>query len=268
MQEILNSFNEDLSDIEKAFSALKCLTELRSINLPETIDDNRELEVKSAELHGLIEGGRNGIVKIPGIFVLYLGGRFEDYIQTIFEELAIQFANSYNDFESLPAKFKKSLISDTSKVISSPIKYGYPDSREINNFIKTLSKNVNEDEFSRINHQCLSKTEGNMRSKSLSDLFSKIAIKEIWKEIGMQSGIRTHFGIHDYGRAQNEAIKYLDDFMDLRNRIAHPNGGSMTWPSYENVVDYISYFKKLSKVIFEIGEMKIASISAENTRQN
>lgn len=259
MQEILNSFIEDLDDIEKTFSVLKCVGELRTISLPEEPDIENEIEKKSIELHGLVENGRNGLVKIPGTFILYIGGRFEDYVKTIFEEFAIQFANSHSDFESMPTKFKKALISDTSNVISDPSKYRLRD-RTVNHYIQNLSKNVNDDDFEKINHECLSKTSGNMRSEILSDLFGKIAIKEIWKEIGMQLSVKTHFGTLDQGRAQNESMKYLDSFMELRNQIAHPSGGSLTWPSYENVMEHISYFKILSKVLLELGDAKIASI--------
>lgn len=263
MQNILESFIEDLSDVEKAFSALKCTEEFRAIELPEIPNEENVFEKKSIELYSLIEDSRNGIVKIPGIFILYIGGRFEDYVRTIFEEFAIKFAKSHLEFSSLPTKFQNSLIEDTSTVISSPKRYGYRDGM-VKVFIRNLSKNV-DDDFDNINHQCLSKTEGNMRSEILSDLFTKISIKEIWNEIGTQLTVRTYFSTQDPVSAQTQAKKYLDNFMTQRNKVAHPSGGEMTWPSYEDVVEDINYFKMLCKVLLEIGLMKIASLEKAKT---
>lgn len=264
MQSILDSFFEDLDDISNTFLVLKSMEKLRETSLPEIENKDNDFEKKTIRLYSLIDGGRKGIVKIPGVFVLYIGGRFEDYVKTIFEEFAINFANGHSKFNSLPTKFQNSIIADTSKIISSPKKYGYRDGM-VNTFIDNLSKNVNQDDFSNINHQCLSKTEGNMRSDILSDLFLKISIKDIWKDVGTQLSVRTHFLTQDPSTAQNEAKKYLDNFMITRNQIAHPNGSSGgNWPSHENVLNDIKYFKMLSKVLLQIGQMKIASLNIQN----
>lgn len=260
MEDILNSFVDDLSDVEKTFATLKLLGDIReeeSTTLPEMSVNG--FVNKSISLYNGIDDARNGLVKIPGVFVLYIGGRFENYVQLIFEELAIKFVNKFDQFEKLPNKLKEAIIRDTSSVISSPRKFGYGDSM-VKQFIHNLSKNFLND-FTNINHQCLSRTEGNMRSDILSDLFNKIAIKELWKEIGMQTSVRSHFETGDPIQAQNEAKSYLDQFMTRRNAIAHPNGATISWSSYEEVEQDIKFFKMLSKILMEIGEMKILSLS-------
>lgn len=264
MEEILNSFLDDLSDVEKTFATLKLLGEIREIDsedLPE--DDTNEFIKKSKLLYNGIDGARNGLVKIPGIFVLYIGGRFENCVQLIFEELAIQFVNKYNEFEKLPSKLKDAIIKDTSNIIASPRKYGFGDGM-VKQFIHNLSKNFLND-FTNINHQCLSRTEGNMRSDIISDLFNKIAIKDLWKEIGMQTSVRSHFETSDPGQAQSDSKTYLDQFMTKRNSIAHPNGATISWPSYDEVEKDIEYFKMLSRVLMEIGKMKISSITSDTS---
>jgi hypothetical protein len=260
MEDILNSFLEDLSDIEKTFTTLKLLGEIREEELsilPE-VGDNDFINKSILLYHG-INDGRNGLVKIPGIFVLYIGGRFENYIQTIFEELAIRFVNKFDEFERLPKKLKDAIVRDTSKVVSSPRKFGFSEGMA-KQFVHNLSKNFLND-FDNINHPCLSRTEGNMRSDILSDLFTKIAIKDLWKEVGMHVAVRSNFETDDSGYAQSEAKSYLNQFMTKRNSIAHPNGATISWSSFEEVEKDIKYFKMLSRVIMEIGNMKILSIS-------
>ncbi|MFH7012356.1 HEPN domain-containing protein [Flavobacterium sp. FlaQc-52] len=259
MRHYLDDFHRDLDDISNTFSVLRTLEELRTIEQPTEPISSTFLD-KALELHPLVDTARNGMAKIPGIFILYIGGRFEDYVKTIFEEFAIQFAQKHPDYSSLPSKFQSSIVQDTSLVIASPRKFGYGDIMQ-KTFIENLFKNVIGNDFGTINHQCLSITEGNMRSDILNDLFSKISISNIWSDIGQQLAIRTFFETADSTNATSQARKYLDEFMNLRNQVAHPSGGSFTWPSYDDVIKHINYFKVLSPVLLDLGAMKINSLS-------
>ncbi len=263
MRNYLDDFHRDLDDIKNTFSVLRALELLRAIEKPENTDATDFIE-KALDLHQLLDTGRNGMVKIPGIFILYIGGRFEDFVKTIFEEYAILFAQKHPDYNSLPKKFQTSIVQDTSTVISSPRKFGFGDIMQ-KTFIENLFKNVISSDFQTINHQCLSITEGNMRSEVLNDLFTKISITNIWNEIGQQLPIRTHFETTDPSTASSQARKYLDEFMNQRNQVAHPSGGSFTWPSYDDVIKHIEFFKILSPVLLDLGNMKISSISIPST---
>mgnify|MGYP001366194853 CR=1 FL=1 len=259
MRNFLDDFHRDLDDVRNTFSVLRTLEELRAIERPVDPIPSSFIE-KALELHHLFDTARNGMAKIPGIFILYIGGRFEDYVKTIFEEFSIQFAQKHPSYTSLPAKFQSSIIQDTSLVIASPRKFGFGDTLQ-KIFIENLFKNVISSDFNTINHQCLSITEGNMRSEILSDLFLKISISNIWNDIGQQLSVRTFFETADSSSATSQAKKYLDDFMIQRNKVAHPSGGSFTWASYDDVLKYIEYFKILSPVLLDLGNMKISSIS-------
>lgn len=259
MREYLDNFHRDLDDIRNTFSVLQTLENLRAIDIPEDLISTAFVD-KAKELHQLVDTARNGMAKIPGIFLLYIGGRFEDFVKTIFEEFAIQFAQKHPDYNSLPQKFQNSIVQDTSLVIASPRKFGYGDIMQ-KIFIENLFKNVISNDLQNINHQCLSITEGNMRSEILSDLFSKISITNIWNDIGQQIPMRTFFETIDSSTATNQSKKYLDEFMNQRNKVAHPSGGSLTWPSYDDVIKHIDFFKVLGSVLLDLGNMKVSSIS-------
>lgn len=263
MRHFVDSFHRDLDDIANSFEVLKKLEELRIQSIPAEAASS-PFEEKAFELHPLVDLARNGMAKIPGIFVLFIGGRFEDFVKTIFEEFAIQFAQKHSEYNSLPPKFQTSIVQNTSLVISSPRKFGFGDIMQ-KTFIENLFKNVINNDFATINHQCLSITEGNMRSDILSELFAKISISNIWSEIGQQTSIRTFFETTDPANATRQAKTYLDEFMNQRNLIAHPSGGSLTWPSYDDVFKHIDFFKVLSPVLNEIGAMKIISISPQQS---
>lgn len=261
MRVYLDNFYRELEDINNTFSVLQTLEELRTITQPSEVIPIPFVE-KALELHPLVDTARNGMAKIPGIFILYIGGRFEDYVKTIFEEFAIQFAQRYSSYSSLPSKFQTSIVQDTSLVIASPRKFGYGDIMQ-KTFIENLFKNVIGNDFGTINHQCLSITEGNMRSEILSDLFSKISINNIWSDIGQQISVRTFFETTDASSASAQAKRYLDEFMNIRNQIAHPSGGSYTWPSYDDVIKHIEYFRTMSSVLLDLGAMKIQSLASQ-----
>lgn len=261
MREYLDDFHSDLDDISNTFSMLRTLEELRSISIPDNLVVSPLID-KAIELHPLVDRARNGMAKIPGIFILYIGGRFEDFVKTIFEEFSIQFAQKHPNYSSLPAKFQTSMINDTSQVISSPRKFGYGDVMQ-KKFIENLFKNVINSDFETINHQCLSITEGNMRADILSDLFAKISINKIWDEIGRQTSIRTFFETTDAVSATSQSRKYLDEFMSQRNQVAHPSGGSFTWPSYDDVIRHINFFKVLSPILIDVGNMTMSSITIQ-----
>lgn len=264
MKNFLDSFHQDLEDVKNTFSVLRALEELRSLEKPTEQDHTPPFTEKALELHSLVDTARSGMAKIPGIFILYIGGRFEDFVKTIFEEFAIQFAQKHPNYNSLPQKFQTSIVQDTSIVISSPRKFGYGDIMQ-KTFIENLFKNVINDDFGTINHQCLSITEGNMRSDILSDLFAKISINNLWNDIGQQLSIRTLFETSDSSNASSQAKKYLDEFMNQRNQVAHPGGGSFTWPSYDDVIKHIEFFKVLSPVLLDLGNMKVSSISFQTS---
>jgi len=259
MTEYLDNYNRDLEDIKNTFNLLKSVENLRSLDIPLENIDSPFLN-KSIDIHQKVDISRNGIVKIPGIFVLFIGGRFEDFVKTIFEEFAIQFAHKHQNYSNLPEKFKSTIINNTTQVITSPRKFGFENPIQ-NTFIENLYKNVINNDLSTINHQCLSFTSGNLRSDILTDLFKIISVENIWKEIGEQIQIRTFFETDNANNATQQAKNYLNNFMNARNNVAHPSGGGSTWPSYDEVLKHIEFFKILGPILIQIGNMKINSIT-------
>jgi hypothetical protein len=262
MEEIYKTLCQDLGDIEKVVELLDALAEFGKELIPEELKENSSPYVqKSIALHKLITEGHQGSIKIPGALLLYLAGRFEDFVRVLFEELSIKVANNFSEFTKLPTNMQKALIKDTSEVISDPRKYGHGDGAR-DTFIKNLAENIHSNNLSNINYQCLSITTSNMRPEIIAELFAKVGLKEIWKKTGEQAKVKTHFGTDNSQTAENECKKYLENLMDNRNKIAHPSG-SFTWPSNQNLRSDIQYFKVIGNALLEICEMYIAKLTAE-----
>ncbi|MBK8080336.1 MAG: hypothetical protein IPK25_08675 [Saprospiraceae bacterium] len=87
-----------------------------------------------------------------------------------------------------------------------------------------------------------------MRSEILSDLLAKISITDLWKKLVNNHLLEHILETSDASSASSQARIYLDEFMNQRNQVAHPSGGSFIWPSYDDVIKHIEYFKVLSPV--------------------
>lgn len=247
-------YQEFCKDIEHLKSVLKLADSLKIFtgvnNEPKIeIQDNKFL-LTAEDVHLKARESNVGMVFMPGTIVLYLGGRFEFFIKTIFEELSLNIALKCKKFDYLPKEFKENLITQTSEVIKSPAKYGHGDNGR-NTFITNLSNNINGHEITDINVKCLSITSENMRPQILSDLFNRIGAKEIWTKLGHQAKLQSFFETADSSKAQKDATNFLNDFMDIRNKVAHPSG-SFQWPDTKTVFNQIDYFEMLGKVIIEI----------------
>ncbi|HEX7415544.1 MAG TPA: HEPN domain-containing protein [Bacteroidia bacterium] len=251
MEDIYQDFCKDIEHLKsvlKLADSLKVYTGVE--NEPKIEFVGNEFLLSAEDVHIKSREANIGMAFIPGTIVLYLGGRFEFFIKTIFEELCINIAIKCKKFDYLPKEFKESLITQTSEVIKSPAKYGHGDNGR-NTFITNLSNNINGIEITDINAKCLSITSENMRSQILADLFNRIGAKEIWMKLSQQAKLQVFFETADPSKAQKDASKFLNDFMDMRNKVAHPSG-SFQWPDTNAVLYQINYFEMLGKVILEL----------------
>lgn len=260
MEAIYQDFSKDIEHLKSVLSLVNGIKLFAAqINDPKVEPTTQYLELAEQTYH-LTREANYGLVFLPGTIVLYLGGRFEHFVKTVFEELSMSIAIKCKKFNYLPKEFKESLINFTSDVIKSPAKYGHGENG-VKTFITNLSDNINGSDITDINSKCLSITSENMRPQILSDLFNRIGAREIWSKIGQQARLQTFFETADSAKAQKEATKFLDDFMNIRNNVAHPSG-TFSWPDPQTVLKQIEYFEILGKLIVEISAVYETSIVA------
>ena len=251
MDYIYQDFCKDIEHLKSVLNLVDAIKSFSGQNNEPKIELPENIFLQSAEdVHLKSREANFGIVFLPGTIVLYLGGRFEYFIKTLFEELSLSIATKCKKLDYLPKEFKENLINLTSEVIKSPKKYGHGDGA-VKTFITNLSDNINGIEISDINSKCLSITNENMRPEIVSDLFNRIGAKDLWVRIGQQAKLQTFFETSDSTKTQKDAMKFLSDFMDIRNKVAHPSG-SFQWPDTKTVFKHIEYFEILGKVIIEL----------------
>ncbi|GGX19322.1 HEPN domain-containing protein [Aquimarina muelleri] len=261
MQHIFDKYKEDLNEIKKTISLLNILEDFAKEPNIEVNEESDSYLKKANKVKEVFKENRSGVTFIPGILMLYIAGRFENYIRTIFEETSTNVAKAHLTFKDLNKEFQNSLINDTSKVIANPRKYNHGDGAR-DTFIKILYSNIHENKLDRINYQCLSSTDMNMRTKVITELFKKINYKNIWTDISAQANLRSYFGGIEPNKTMSESQKRLDSFMDIRNSIAHQSD-TVTWMSTNDSIGYIDFFIELGYAIGSVCPLHISKTQNE-----
>ena len=119
-------------------------------------------------------------------------------------------------------------------------------------FVAVLAENLAVNaQVQRVNHECLSLTEANMRANVLAELFGRIGATNLWSDLSSQAQLKTYFEERDNGKVESSARRKLNMLMDLRNKIAHPSG-QIEWPSTEALRDYIVFLRLLSRSMADV----------------
>lgn len=247
MDPILKDFEADLDKISSQLDFIEVVRKFTA-SQPEHVDQ-QAASAFGKEALAVHDGAKRVHSNFPlasGTLILYTCGRFEAMARTLFEDLCQRLVVRAGIFARLPKKMRDNLPVFTAKVISDPRKYGYAENG-VRVFVATLASNLAVDaKVERINHECLSLTESNMRADVLADLFGRIGGNNMWAHVSAEALLKTYFEDADSGKVESKARRKLNELMDLRNKIAHPSG-ELEWPSTEALRDYIHFLRLLAR---------------------
>jgi hypothetical protein len=252
MDPIVTDFDSDLSKVTAQLDFIEIIRKFIS-NIPQHDDPllATPFGIEALKVHDGAKCIHSNLPLVSGTLILYTCGRFEAMARMLFEDLCQRLATNAGSFARLPKKMRANLPIFTAKVISEPRKYGHAENG-VRTFVTTLASNLAVDAaVERVNHECLSLTEANMRAEVLTDLFGRIGVTNIWLQISEQATLKAFFHGDDSKQVETKARRKLDDLMDLRNRIAHPSG-ELEWPSVESLRDYIQFLRILARSMSEL----------------
>ena len=196
---------------------------------------------------------------IRGSIILYSVGRFESFIKELIEDMCKRFIVKVGTFENLPKNLKQNLVVYTGMVIQNPRKYGHAEGG-VKTFISTMSSNLNNmTPLDRINTECITITDANMRPDIINELFSRVVAEKPLEKLSSQAAVLSYFGTADQNSSLSSIKTKLNILIDLRNTIAHP-APSITWPAKEEITDYISFLMLVGKGLDEITQIYVASL--------
>lgn len=253
-----NDFLTELNRIERLIDFISTLREFGSVDLPTSIDAEQEFINFSLQIHEKEKELSTDIPILSGTILLYIVGRFENFVRSSFETLCDAIAAKCNEFSDLPERMRKELISHTAEVIANPSRYGY-DEIQVQMFIQNLSSNIQDtDGIGQINSACLSITSQNMRPGTLAELYKRVGINSLWAEIGKQSKLKVFFENNTDSQVERATRAELEEIMNIRNQIAHPSS-IPTFPDADQIKKYISFLVLLSEVLTDICRVHLVS---------
>lgn len=261
MSQILDDFRTDLSRLRNILRLAEALSNLvPTFTLIEGLPDS-DLKTKLQEFQEVSRVSHAEMPILNGVLLLYLAGRFENFVRQIFEDLADTVASEHEGFSHLPKQMRENLIIYTAEVMQNARKYGHAENG-VAAFVKVLSENLSGSLSNGVNSKCLSITQENMRPDILNDLFGRIGATKLWERLGQQAPVQRHFEEDNAERASKEARTKLNDFMELRNKIAHPPG-EMIWPGIDEAQGYIDFCEVLSSAIDGICQVWATTLGKE-----
>jgi hypothetical protein len=265
MDPIICEYEKDLDKICSQLDFIDSLKKFLSADPQENTETQTPFLTEALEIHENTKRVHGNLTLISGTLILYTCGRFEAMTRTLFEDLCQRLVARAGEFSRLPKKMRQNLPIYTAKIISEPRKYGHAENG-VRSFVTTLASNLEAGtKLERVNHECLSITDTNMRPDALSDLFSRIGADKIWALISEQASIKSYFEESDTNKVETRARKKLNELMDLRNRIAHPSG-ELEWPSTVAVRDYVKFLRLISRAMGDISLVyEVTLCSSEST---
>lgn len=250
MNPVVQDFVRDLQKLRRMIDLSNHIRSFPAIDINGAGIQDGIVKDAVTKLHTLAAESHTDIPILNGVLILYLAGRFENFVREIFEDLCDSLSDQFTDFAHLPKQMQDNLTRFTAEVIANPRKYGHADNGVIA-FVKTLSDNLNGHPLQGVNSKCLSITTENMWPDTINEIFLRIGANKVWERIGQQASIQTIFQTDQQEKATREAKKTLTELMELRNRIAHPSG-AITWPSSEQAVNYIQYCEAMALTLSDI----------------
>lgn len=254
MDPIAKDFNDDLERILGQIHLIDLLASFVVYETPYIDGESLDFFHCASNIQSTVRANHANFPIARGTLVLYMCGRFESMVRTMFEDLCQRLVSSAKEYKRLPKRMQDNLPLYTAKVIAEPRKYGHAESG-VRTFVSILAENLQPNaSIEKVNHQCLSITDANMKSEVLAELFGRVGAGNVWQLVAQQLPMRTFFKEADVGAVESKAKRTLNDLMDMRNKIAHPSGG-FDWPSSEYIKDAISFLRILAKVLGEIMDM-------------
>lgn len=257
----LAEFREELERIRNLLSLIESCREFGSIPVPDSPSEST-FDLKARNLREIARNQHATIPILSGTLVLYLSGRFENFVRRAFELACDSIASKCMKFDHLPKKMKENLQRYTAEVILQSRRHKF-DEIQIQTFIINLANNIQAaGGIGDINSACLSVTEGNMRSETVSDLFKRIGIDSLWAEVSKQSKMKMYFENDKDGEIERKAKLLLDEFMQVRNTIAHPSN-IPTFPDSNKMISYLEFIEVLSEVMVDVCRVQLLVIKPD-----
>lgn len=250
----LEDYRNDLGGIDRLISlieACRAVPRGESETLANISPGNERVGIEGAALAAHLD-----LPVLSGALFLYSCGRFELYVRDLVAAIIDDIADT-SCYDTLPSQLKKEWRRRTFDVASNPRKWGWSEA-EADQFVTALmsatSGASNANDGVRIPADVITIIDSNMRADILQELFKRVGVDSLWKEIGKQAKLKNLLEVSADGDCTAKARNFLDLIMARRNSIAHQSAET-SYPSTDEVKKFIEYFRCLSEILLDVAKM-------------
>ncbi|MGW5376430.1 HEPN domain-containing protein [Nocardia sp. NPDC003999] len=248
---ILSDFDQDLDRTEHLLQLVGAFRDFAASRVPDEVSDRRVVWAEAQSLSALSPKVRTDLPIISGSLLLYICGRFENFVRELVVAIADDLSSKASVYGDLPEKLRAQMFDQALSVASSPRRYGFSRSDGEQIVIQLAGNLTHQSGSIEIRSDLLAITESNMNSRTLADVFKRVDLEDIWRELGKQAPLKSHLGVGDDSQCRSTATSRLDGIMKDRNGLAHPTAGTI-FPATDKVKEDCSYFRVLGKVLVDV----------------
>lgn len=249
---ILEQFHDDLNRASELLRLTLLFRSFAGSSMPAEVRDGSVPWQESIDLAEIAPQVRTDLPIMSGSVLLYLCGRFENFVREMAMAIGDEYAASASTYGDLPESVRSELFNRTLEVARSPAKYNF-ERFEADQIIGTLADSLRGSTGSpvSIESRLLAITDANMHSRMMAEVFKRIGIDNLWRDLGKQAPLKTYLSEADDGQCTKKASMRLDKIMKERNSVAHPTSAT-TFPDPDQVQATVEYFRVLSRVSVDL----------------
>ena len=249
---ILQQFHDDL---DRATDLLELTRRFRAFGgspVPTQVADGSVPWQEALDLAQIAPQVRTDLPVMSGSILLYLCGRFENFIREVVIAIGDEYAAKATVYEDLPPPVRDEIFQRTLEVARSPAKYNF-EASDADRMIKVLADSLNPPTGATviIESRLLAITDANMHARMMAEIFKRVGIDQLWRELGKQAPLKTYLGKANDGHCTAEASARIDAIMKERNGVAHPTAAT-TFPDPDQVRDTVEFLRVLSRVTVDL----------------
>ena len=184
-----------------------------------------------------------------GVVVL-LAATYETYVRDTIEAICREIECRIPNFDGLNEKIRSANARATGSVLSRHSEKRYSQFNYLD-LSKCLGTCFLGSAKYQLNSGPLAAHDRNLDSNELKLLFKRVGIENLWGAIGATSPIQTHFTITDPEIAQKTAAAKLDEFILLRNQMAHAGSRSSSIGP-DSLIQWLDFFLTLMESLLLI----------------
>lgn len=256
LDSFLADFHEDLKRAEELLALVKKFRKFAGSRTPKEVHENTVRWPEAVDLALAAPGVRTDLPIFSGSILLYLCGRFENFVRELVVLLADDMAAKATGFNELPERVRIEIQTKTLEVAQRPGKFGYTKDQSAQLLI-ALARNLDDSHKGQnltISSRLLSIAESNMHSEMLAEIFKRVDVTDLWNDLGKQAPLKFFLSERVDKDCTAKARVRLDDIMKERNGIAHPTG-TVSFPDPDQVMETSDFFKVLSRVLVDVARV-------------